>query len=134
MKITIINGSSRKGNTYAVTQIFKNEMTACGEVKFTEFYLPQDMPMFCIGCASCFDKGEQTCPNAEYTMPIFESLLGADAVIITTPVYVMQAAGAVTAFLNHSGFLSLVHRPHRECSAKRLLFFLLHQRQEQKRQ
>jgi len=119
MKVTVINGSPRKGNTYAATQIFKNEMSACGKVEFTEFFLPQDMPKFCVGCTSCFDNGENTCPNSEHTMPIFKSMLDADAIIITTPVYVMQAAGAVTTFLNHSGYLSLVHRPHREMFRKK---------------
>jgi len=119
MKITIINGSPRKGNTYAATQIFKNEMATCGEVIFAEFFLPQDMPQFCIGCMSCFDKGENTCPHSEYTLAILESILGADAIIFTTPVYVVQTTGAVKAFLDHYGFLFIGHRPHLEMFGKK---------------
>jgi len=119
MKITIINGSPRKGNTYAATQIFKNEMAMCGEVEFTEFFLPQDMPKFCVGCMSCFDKGEHICPHSEYTLPILESMLGADAIIFTTPVYVVQTTGAVKAFLDHYGFIFIGHRPRFEMFNKK---------------
>jgi len=119
MKITVINGSPRKGNTYATTKIFKNEMIACGEVDFTDFFLPQDMPEFCMGCMSCFDNGEHTCPHAKYTLPILESMLCADAIIFTTPVYVTQTPGAVKAFLDHYGFIFIGHRPHHKMFSKK---------------
>lgn len=112
MKVTIINGSPRKGNTYTLTQLFKQEMEACGEVTFTEFYLPQDMPKFCTGCMACFYTGEQFCPHAEYTMPILTALLDADAIIFTSPVYVLQTTGAMKAFLDHYGFMFMIHRPN----------------------
>jgi len=112
MKITIINGSPRKGNTYAAAQILKNEMTACGDIEFTEFFLPQDLPEFCKGCFLCLEKSEQLCPHSMYTLPIVENLLAADALIFTTPVYVMQTPGAVKAFFDHFSWLFIVHRAH----------------------
>ena len=119
MKITIINGSPRKGNTYAATQLFKSEMIACADIEFTEFFLPQDMPEFCAGCMLCLEKSEQLCSHSEYTLPILEALLSADALIFTTPVYVLQTTGAVKAFLDHYAFIIIVHRARPEMFRKK---------------
>jgi multimeric flavodoxin WrbA len=123
MKITIIYGSPRKGNTYDMTQLFKKEMTACGDAEFTEFFMPQALPEFCKGCMSCFYNGEQTCPHAEYTLPIFDSLVGADAFIFNTPVYVMQTSGALKTFLDHYGFMFIIHRARPEMFNKKAFVF-----------
>ena len=37
-------------------------------------------------------------------------MLGADAIIFTTPVFVVQTTGAVKAFLDHYGFIFIGHR------------------------
>jgi len=119
MKIAVINGSPRKGNTYTATELFKNEMTLCGNVEFTEVFLPQDLPEFCKGCMQCLEKSEQSCPDSQYTLPILNTLLAADAIIFTTPVYVMQATGAVKAFLDHFAFIFIVHRARPELFSKK---------------
>ena len=119
MKIVIINGSPRKGNTYAATQIFKNELMRCGDVEFTEFFLPQDLPEFCAGCFLCLSECEKLCPHAKYTLPILERLLDADALIFTTPVYVLQTTGAVKAFFDHFSWMFIVHRAHPEMFGKK---------------
>ena len=119
MKITIINGSPRKGNTYAATQIFKNEMSAHGNVEFTELFLPQDLPKFCNGCMLCLGENEQLCPHAEYTLPILDALLSSDALIFTTPVFALQTTGAVKAFLDHYAWMFIVHRARPEMFGKK---------------
>ena len=119
MKITVINGSPRKGNTYAAAQLFKGEMLSCGDIEFTEFFLPQDMPKFCKGCMLCLDIDEQLCPHSEYTLPILEAMLSADALIFTTPVYVLQTPGSVKAFLDHYAFMFIVHRARTEMFSKK---------------
>ena len=118
MKIVILNGSARKGNTYAATQILKNEMTVCGEVVFTEYFLPQDLPEFCRGCFLCLSESEQLCPHSEYTLPILADLVDCDALIFTTPVYALQTTGAVKAFLDHYAWMFVVHRAHPEMFRK----------------
>jgi len=110
MKIVVINGSPRKGNTYAAAQIFKNEMMSCGEVNFTEYFLPQDLPEFCAGCFLCLSNDEKLCPHSKHTLPIYEDMLTADALVFTTPVYVLQTPGAVKAFFDHYSWLFVVHR------------------------
>jgi len=119
MKVVIINGSPRKGNTYAAAQIFKNEMIGCGDVTFTEYFLPQDLPEFCAGCFLCLSESEQLCPHSKYTLPILEDLLDADALIFTTPVYVLQTTGAVKAFFDHYSWMFIVHRAHSEMFGKK---------------
>ena len=119
MKITIINGSPRNGNTCEATQIFKNEMLKYGSIEFTEFSLPKDMPNFCHGCMNCFEKGENFCPNTKYVTPILNAMLESDAIIMTTPVYVLNTVGTVKSFLDHFGFMFLVHRANPKMFTKK---------------
>ena len=110
MKVIVFHGSPRKGNTYAATQMLKDEMMLCGEVEFVEYFLPKDLPEFCGGCFLCLSEREQLCPHSKYTLPILEDLLEADALIFTTPVYVLQTTGAVKAFFDHYSWMFIVHR------------------------
>ena len=119
MKIVLVNGSPRKGNTYHAAKLFFNEMTKFGEITCTEYFLPRDLPEFCIGCGKCFDKGEANCPHAKYTLPILNSMLEADALIFTTPVFVWQTTGAMKNFLDHFAHLFLAHRPRKEMFSKK---------------
>ncbi|MBC7321032.1 flavodoxin family protein [bacterium] len=119
MKIVIIYGSPRKGNSYKATQIFKDEMNKLSEIEFVEYFLPKDMPNFCRGCNLCFVAGEDKCPDYNYTKPILEQMLLADALIFTTPVYVLQTSGCMKSFLDHFGFLFIVHRPRPEMFRKK---------------
>jgi len=119
MKIVVIHGSPRKGNTYAAAQLFMNEMAQSGEVTFIEYFLPKDLPEFCAGCYLCLSDSEQKCPHAGYTLKIFADLLACDAMIFTTPVYVLQTPGAVKAFFDHFSWLFIVHRAPPEMFAKK---------------
>jgi multimeric flavodoxin WrbA len=94
-------------------------MSKCGDVEFTEFFLPQDLPEFCKGCMVCLENDEKKCPDSQYTLPILEALVKADAIIFTTPVYVLQATGAVKAFLDHFAFIFIVHRARPEMFTKK---------------
>ncbi len=118
MKICVIHGSPRKGNTYKATKLFMAELEQRGEVEFVEFYLPKAMPVFCCGCYNCFDKGAETCPHAQYTQPVEQALKEADAIIITSPVYVLAESGAVKTLLDHYGYMFIPHRPMEEMFKK----------------
>lgn len=118
MKVCIINGSPRKGNTYNATLIFKEELQKNGDVEFVEIFLPKDMPHFCSGCFNCFEKGEDKCPHAQYIQPIAEAMREADGIIITSPVYVLAENGQVKALLDHFGYMYIPHRPREEMFSK----------------
>jgi len=68
MKTVIIYGIEHKGSTYNVVQLFKKQL-AIGDNDVSEFFLPKDMPHFCIGCNNCFMKGEEFCPHQVMLLP-----------------------------------------------------------------
>lgn len=73
MKVVVFHGSPRKGNTYKATEIFMNELSNCGNVSFSEFFLPQSLPEFCHGCQLCLGNPSEKCPHANYVQSVKES-------------------------------------------------------------
>ena len=117
MKITVINGSEKKGVTYKLKEIFLDELRNNAEI--TEFYLPKDCPEYCVGCTTCFMKDEHGCKDAEYVQKIENAMLEADLLVFTTPVYVYHVTGALKSMLDHFGYRWMVHRPAKEMFGKR---------------
>lgn len=116
MKITVINGTEKHGVTYRIKEIFLQNFQGADVV---EFYLPKDCPSFCIGCTSCFMKGENNCKDFDYTHKIEKSLIESDLIVMTSPAYVMHATGAMKSLLDHLGYLWMPHRPAPEMFGKR---------------
>lgn len=112
MKVTIIYGNARHGSTWHCTDLLKQALADYDNVEITEYFLPKDMPHFCNGCFSCFYKGEDTCPHAASMKPITNSILEADIVILTSPVYAFDVSGAMKAFLDHLSYMWMSHRPN----------------------
>ena len=117
MKITVINGTEKHGVTYKLKETFLKRFKDKAEI--TEYYLPKDCPSFCVGCTSCFMKGEDTCKDYTYVNTIEKSLLEADLIVMTSPAYVMHATGAMKALLDHFGYRWMPHRPAPEMFSKR---------------
>lgn len=112
MKITVINGNTRHGSTWHCMELFCQELTKYEDVKVKEFVLPKDMPHLCVGCFSCFLKGEQACPHSEAIHPIVAALEEADLIIFTSPVYAGDITGGLKALLDHLSFMWMSHRPN----------------------
>lgn len=117
MKITVINGTEKHGVTYRLKERFLARYKDIAEI--TEYYLPKDCPSFCLGCTSCFSKGESTCKDYSYISAIDASLLSADLIVMTSPAYVMHATGGMKAMLDHFGYRWMPHRPAAEMFGKR---------------
>ena len=117
MKITVINGTEKRGVTYKLKERFLQRFETDAEI--TEYYLPKDCPAFCAGCTSCFMRGENTCKDYSYIHAIEQSLIQADLILITSPSYVMHATGAMKALLDHFGYRWMPHRPSAEMFGKR---------------
>lgn len=113
MKIAVIHGQSHHGSTYHVARELCDRLV--GEV--TEFFLPKDFDGVCRGCASCFER-EERCPDYSKLCPITEAMDNADLIILTSPVYVMHATGAMKSFLDHYGYRFMVHRPEEKMFGK----------------
>lgn len=117
MKITVINGTEKRGVTYKLKEKFLEPFRPRAEI--TEYYLPKDCPEFCKGCASCCINGEKTCKDFAYIQPIEKSLLEADLIVMTSPAYVMHATGAMKSLLDHLAYRWIPHRPAPEMFKKR---------------
>lgn len=117
MKITVINGTEKRGVTYKLKELFLERFKSVAEI--TEYYLPKDCPSFCVGCTSCFMRGEDTCKDYSYISAIEKSLIEADLIVMTSPAYVMHATGAMKALLDHFGYRWMPHRPIAEMFGKR---------------
>ena len=107
MKIVLINGTNHKGSTYHIARQLVDKLQ--GET--TEFFLPRDFGEFCLGCTTCFVKGEEYCPHHSKIEKITKALLEADVIILDSPVYVYHASGAMKALLDHYGYIWMSHRP-----------------------
>lgn len=112
MKITVIYGTLHKGSTYNCVNLMLEQIKNKTQTEVTEFFLPKDMPNFCVGCFSCFSKGESTCPHYASVHPIAEALEKADLIILASPVYVYDVSGQMKTLLDHFGYRWMVHRPH----------------------
>ncbi len=117
MKITVINGTEKKGVTYKLKEIFLEQFRDRAEI--TEFYLPKDGPGFCTGCTACFMEKQNLCKDAEKVQKIEKALLEADLLVFTSPAYVFHTTGAMKAMLDHFGYRWMPHRPAKEMFGKR---------------
>ena len=120
MKVVVFHGSPRKGNTHIATKIFMDELSKCGEISFSEFFMPKALPVFCTGCALCLGGQREKCPNAEYVTPIFNAVIEADALVFSTPHYgACSMPASMKTLLDHLDFLVLNASPRDEIFAKK---------------
>ncbi len=112
MKITVIYGTMHKGSTYNCVQLFLEQIKNKTQTEVTEFFLPKDMPNFCVGCFSCILNSEETCPHYSLVHPIAEALEQADIIILASPVYVFDVSGQLKVLLDHFAYRWMIHRPH----------------------
>ena len=98
------------------------ELSKCGDgdVEFTEFYLPGDLPVFCTGCTLCFSGKTEKCPNSQYVSPIIEAIINADALIFASPHYgACSIPGSMKSLLDHLDFLVFNVSPMEEMFSKK---------------
>ena len=116
MNIIVINGTEQKGCTYAMKELFLSAIG--GGHTVTEYTLPRDCPAFCTGCKACFYQDISVCPHSQYTVPIWESILEADVLVIATPTYVFHVPGQLKALLDHFATKWMAHSPEKEMFGK----------------
>ena len=122
MEIAVFHGSPRKGNTYIATKMLMDELSKCGDIHYTEFFLPKDLPAFCTGCTLCLGGSREKCPNAQYVDPIVNSIIEADALVFATPHYgACSMPGSMKNLFDHLDFLVLNVSPAKEMFDKKAL-------------
>jgi len=120
MNIVVFHGGPRKGNTYFATNIFMDELLKCGDVHYTEFFMPKDLPAFCTGCVQCIGGSLNKCPNAQYVTPILDAIISADALVFSTPHYgACSMPASMKTLLDHLDFLVLNVSPRAEIFEKK---------------
>lgn len=83
MKIVIINGSARKGNTQAAIDAFVRGAQAKNEIEIIEPDKLQIAP--CKGCGTC--QCQKGCIDQDDTNPTIDKIAAADIILFTSPVY-----------------------------------------------
>jgi len=97
-----------------------DELSKCGEIAFTEFFMPDALPAFCKGCTLCLGGSREKCPNAQYAIPIFDEIIKADALVFATPHYgACSMPGSMKNLFDHLAFLVLNVSPRVEIFDKK---------------
>ena len=109
MKVLVVMGSPRKGNTYRAAERIRELMEAHGPVEFEYLWLRDANLLPCRGCFVCVEKGEETCPNRDDAPAIVRRMREADGVILASPVYGMNVSGLFKVFVDR--FSYIIHRP-----------------------
>ncbi len=63
----------------------------------------------CLGCRTCFDRGEDHCPLKDDIPAIKAKMVAADAVLLASPVYMDDVSGLVKNWIDRLAYVS--HRP-----------------------
>lgn len=83
MRIVIINGSARKGNTLTAINAFTK---GAGEKNEIEVIAPDKLHIApCKGCGSC--ECHKGCIDKDDTNPTIDKIAAADTILFATPVY-----------------------------------------------
>lgn len=83
MKIVIVNGSCRRGNTLSAIEAFKSGLNKEYEVEIIQ---PETLNIgFCKGCGAC--QCYKGCVDQDDTNPTIDKLVHADMIVFATPVY-----------------------------------------------
>lgn len=117
MKVTVVNGTDKKGVTWAMKESFLRGLNANAQI--TEFCLPSDGPGFCTGCLRCLAEDETACGDAPAVARIVRALDAADLIVLAAPVYVFHTTGAMKALLDHLAYRWMPHRPGESMFRKR---------------
>jgi len=107
-KVVAINGSPHEGtaNTSMMIGMIQNTLEKEG-FELEQIILSQHDIHYCYGCAVCLEKG--SCWIKDDYKAIAEKMLAADAVILGSPVYVLNVTAQMKTFLDRS--LGFAHRP-----------------------
>jgi multimeric flavodoxin WrbA len=109
MKILVVIGSPRKGNTYRAAKKIEEYMQSMGNVEFEYLMLKDAGLSQCSGCFACLSIGENHCPHKDSAPMIEQKMHAADGVIFATPVYGMNVSALLKTFVDR--FSYIFHRP-----------------------
>jgi multimeric flavodoxin WrbA len=110
MKALAIVGTMRKnGDSYHLIRKIEERFKLESNIEVEYLFLADHDLGYCRGCCACFNHGEARCPKRDLTGPIEEKLVGADGVILASPVYDHHVTALMKNFFDH--FAYFYHRP-----------------------
>ena len=96
MKITVLNGSPRKENTYAMAEAFKAGAEEAGhEVEIMN--VGKMKIAGCLACEYCHTKGEGKCVQRDDMDQVIEAYKTSDMVVFASPIYYFGLTAQISA-------------------------------------
>jgi multimeric flavodoxin WrbA len=109
MKVLVIMGSPRKGNTYRATERICEIIQEKVPVEWEYVMLKDAHLEDCQGCYQCFEHWEEYCSLKDDASFLEQKMQEADGVIFATPVYGFQVSYLMKLFIDRHGYI--FHRP-----------------------
>lgn len=106
MKIAVLMGSPRKKDSYNICkQIEENILEKDASAEFNYIFLKDKNIVECKGCSLCFQKSEDMCPcKGDDLAQVKQSLVEADAIIISSPVYAYQVPSSLKKVIDRLSY------------------------------
>ena len=96
MKIVVLNGSPRKGNTAALVDAFVEGAEAAGH-EVEVLHVGKMKIAGCLGCEYCHTKGEGTCVQKDDMAKVMPAYLDSDMVVYASPIYYFDVTAQLSA-------------------------------------
>ena len=110
MKVVAFNGSARKdGNTATMVRWVFEELEKEGIE--TELYQMKGKKIQgCIACEKCFENKDQHCAvKKDVVNECIDKMLGADAIILASPVYFADVSAQIKALIDRAGMTAMAN-------------------------
>ena len=109
MKILVLHGSMRKGNTYSLVKEMISRLQLKSNVTVQEISIADLNLPFCRSCHMCLSRGEEFCPDYNIMREIQAALLDCDGVIVSGVTYAWALNAAMKNVVDHLAYG--FHRP-----------------------
>jgi multimeric flavodoxin WrbA len=109
VKVLLVNGSPRKGNTLKVVEKIEAELKI-RKIETEILHIIDNTIKTCIGCYKCVLVGKEECPfGADDTEIIWQKFLSADGIVLSAPVFALGVPGYFKNFMDRVAYNA--HRP-----------------------
>ena len=96
MKITVLTGSARNGNTTAMANVFADAAKAAGhEVEVLN--VAKMKIAGCLGCEYCHTKGNGACIQKDDLEELMPAYLESDMIVFASPIYYFGMTAQIMA-------------------------------------
>ncbi len=96
MKIAILNGSPRMGNTSAMVSAFQEGAEAAGH-EVTVLHVGRMNIKGCLACEYCHTKGAGQCVQRDDMDQVMPAYREADMIVFASPIYYFGMSAQITA-------------------------------------